>query len=66
MEFIRKRDEYKDKRLMRAVFAILVLTGVLTLASFYHEDIEKKRKEKKAEKETIDLQHKVEIATHKR
>jgi hypothetical protein len=61
-EFLRKRDdEFKDKRRMKGVFAGLILMGVLNLASLYHDNDEKERKEKKAEKDNAALQRNVAI-----
>jgi seryl-tRNA synthetase len=63
-EFLRKRDEeFKDKRRMKVVFAVLIIMGGLNLVSFYHDNNEKEQKEKTAEKENSDLQRKVESAT---
>lgn len=63
MEFFRKREEYKNKLLMRSVFAALILMGVLTLISLHHENVEKEMAEHKAGQDIQDLKGKVEVAT---
>lgn len=63
VEFVRKREEYKNKQLRWTVFAVLVAMGVLTFVSFRHDKIEKEQTDRKADEATKALQAKVDVAT---
>jgi len=63
VDFFRKREEYKDKRLRRVVLTILSIMGVPTVVSLRLDKNEKEQKDKRGEEALNTLQHKVDSAT---
>jgi hypothetical protein len=63
VDLYRKRNELRKEPLRRAVLALFILIGALTLLSLYHENDEKQKSEHKAEHDIETLKHKVDNAT---